>query len=268
MKKWFPIIALMLVFLPLPGREREPWLDELDAELAKKAEYDARKEARIGQLRGRLRSALDDRERYGVTRELYEEYQSYKYDSAYAYAQEMARLAAAAELPDARVEAGCATTFCLISAGLYKEAFDVMDALQTDGVSPRTLLEYYKMQVRLNYSARGYSQTAPYWDIYSRAGEEYSRKILEMVPEGSPTWWEYQANYLMESSRYEEGIAAFGHLLADENLDLHSRAIFSSSVGWLQHCLGRDDEAIKSLCESADPPGRGGPAVALRAGVL
>ena len=251
MKKWFPLIALMLVFLPLQGREREPWLDELDAELAKKAEYDARKEARIGQLRGRIRSALDDRERYGVTRELYEEYQSYKYDSAYAYAQEMARLAAAAELPDARVEAGCATTFCLISAGLYKEAFDVMDALQTDGVSPRTLLEYYKMQVRLNYSARGYSQTAPYWDIYSRAGEEYSRKILEMVPEGSPTWWEYQANYLMESSRYEEGIAAFGHLLADENLDLHSRAIFSSSVGWLQHCLGRDDEAIKSLCESA-----------------
>ena len=252
MRKILHIIALLFLALaPLQGREREPWLDELDAELAKKDEYDARKEARIGQLRGRLRSALDDRERYGVTQELYEEYQSYKYDSAYAYAQEMARLAAVADLPDARVEAGCATTFCLISAGLYKEAFDVMGGLQTDGVSPRTLLEYYKMQVRLNYSARGYSQTPPYWDIYSRAGEEYSRRILEMVPEGSPTWWEYQANYLMESAQYEEGIAAFNRLLADENLDLHSRAIFASSVGWLQHCLGRDDEAIKSLCESA-----------------
>ena len=87
MRKWLPVIALMFVILPLQGREREPWLDELDAELAKKAEYDARKEARIGQLRGRLRSALDDQERYAVTRELYEEYQSYKYDSAYAYAQ-------------------------------------------------------------------------------------------------------------------------------------------------------------------------------------
>ena len=250
--KLLHIIALLfLTLVPLQGREREPWLDELDAELAKKEEYDARKEARIGQLRGRLRAALDDRERYGVTRELYEEYQSYKYDSAYAYAQEMARLAAAADLPDARVEAGCATTFCLISAGLYKEAFDVMDALDVEGVSPQTLLEYYKMQVRLNYSARGYSQTAPYWDEYSRVGEEYSRKILEMVPEGSPTWWEYQANYLMESARYEEGIAAFRHLLSDENLDYHQRAIFASSTGWLQHCLGRDDEAIKSLCESA-----------------
>ena len=252
MMKLLHIIALLfLTLVPLQGREREPWLDELDAELAKKEEYDARKEARIGQLRGRLRAALDDRERYGVTRELYEEYQSYKYDSAYAYAQEMARLAAAADLPDARVEAGCATTFCLISAGLYKEAFDVMDALDVEGVSPKTLLEYYKMQVRLNYSARGYSQTAPYWDEYSRVGEEYSRKILEMVPEGSPTWWEYQANYLMESARYEEGIAAFSRLLSDENLDYHQRAIFASSTGWLQHCLGRDDEAIKSLCESA-----------------
>ena len=167
MRKSIHIIALLLfVLFPLQGRDRgEPWLEELDAELARKGEYDAQKEARIVQLRGRLRASLDDRERYNVSRALYEEYQSYKYDSAYAYAQEMARLAAGAEHPDARVEAGCATTFCLISAGLYKEAFDVMEALDVEGVSPTTLLEYYKMQVRLNYSARGYSQTPPYWDI-------------------------------------------------------------------------------------------------------
>ena len=245
MRKVVHFIALLLfMLLPMQGRERgEPWLDELDGELAKKGEYDAQKEARIVQLRGRLRASLDDRDRYNYSRALYEEYQSYKYDSAYAYAREMARLAAAAELPDARVEAGCATTFCLISAGLYKEAFDVMNALDVAGVSPATLLEYYKMQVRLNYSARGYSQTAPYWDEYSRVGEEYSRKIMEMVPVESPVWWEYRANYLMESAQYEEGIA--------ENLDYHQRAIFASSTGWLQHCLGRDNEAIQSLCESA-----------------
>ena len=251
MRKVVLALLLLLAFRPVFGQDVESCLRELDAELERKAEYDAQKEARIGQLRGRLRNALDDQERYVVTRGLYEEYQSYKYDSAYAYAQEMARLAAAADMPDARVEAGCATTFCLMSAGLYKEAFDMMEGLRPEGVSPRTLLEYYKMQVRLNYSARGYSQTAPYREEYTRAGEEYSRKIMEMVPEGSPTWLEYRANYLMESAQYEEGVAAFNRLLADENLDLHSRAIFASSLGWLQHCLGRDDEAIKSLCESA-----------------
>ena len=252
MRKVLFSFVLMLVLLPLGGREmREPWLDELDVELTRKEQYDTQKEARIAQLRGRLRNALDGRERYAYTRALYEEYQSYKYDSAYAYAQEMARLAAEADVPDARVEAGCATTFCLISAGLFKEAFDVMDGLDVSAVTPSTLLEYYKMQVRLNYSARGYSQTPPYWDAYSRAGEDFSRKIMAMVPEESPIWHEYNANFLMESARYEEGIAEFAKLLADPELDLHSRAIFASSTGWLQHCLGQDDEAIKYLCESA-----------------
>ena len=251
MRKVILILVMLLAVRPVFGQDVESRLRELDRELERKAEYDARKEARIGQLRGSLRNALDDRDLYGAARALFEEYKSYKYDSAYAYAQEMARLAAGNEQPDARVEAGCATTFCLISAGLYKEAFDVMESLSIDGVAPRTLLEYYKTQVRLNYSARGYSQTAPYWDEYSRVGEDYSRRIMEMVPEGSPTWWEYRANYLMESAQYEEGIAAFNRLLADEQTDLHSRAIFTSSVGWLQHCLGREDEAIISLCESA-----------------
>ena len=251
MRKIVSFIALLLVFLPLEGRGKEPWLDELDAELAKKTEYDARTEVRIGQLRGRLRSALDDQERYAVSRELYVEYQSYKYDSAYAYALEMARLAAVADQPDARVEAGCATTFCLISAGLYKEAFDVMEAMDVEGISPSTLLEYYKMQVRLNYSARGYVQSGPYYERYSRAGEEFSRKILDLLPEESPLWHEYNANLLMENYRYEEGIAEFSRLLADPDLDTHTRAIYASSVGYMQHCLGREDEAIRSLSESA-----------------
>ena len=252
LRKCLPVILLCcLAVLPLRGQDVERSLRALDMELGRKAEYDAQKEARIGQLRGRLRSALDDAERYAVTRTLYEEYKSYKYDSAYSYAQSMGVLAARAERPDARVEAGCATTFCLISAGLYKEAFDVMGKLDVEGVAPRTLLEYYKMQVRLNYSARGYAQTEPYWNQYSQAGEAYSRKIMEMVPENSPVWQEYQANFLMESAQYEAGIVAFNDLLADEGIDLHARAIFASSVGWLQHCLGREDEALVSLCESA-----------------
>ena len=229
----------------------ESRLKELDAELQKKGEYDARKEERLERLRANLRAARDDEARYEASKVLFEEYKSYMYDSAFAYARSMGELAAHAELPDARVEAGCATTFCLISAGLYKEAFDEMESLSVENATDQALLEYYKTQVRLNYSARGYSQTAPYWDEYSQAGELYSRRIMEMVPEDSPLWLEYQANLLMENARYEEGIAAYERLLSDADLDLHSRAIFSSSLGWLQHCLGREDDAIMSLCESA-----------------
>ena len=91
----------------LIGRERAPWLDELDAELAKKAEYDARKEARIGQLRGVLRSALNDNGRYEAARALFEEYKSYKYDSAFVYAQRLEELASRLDQPDLTTRCRC-----------------------------------------------------------------------------------------------------------------------------------------------------------------
>lgn len=251
MKRWFHMALLLVLAFPLWGQEPERWLDELDAELERKGEYDAQKEERIARLRGSLRSALDDMDRYGTTRALFEEYKSYKYDSAFAYATRMGELAARLESPDSRVEAGCATVFCLISAGLYKEAFDMLDGLSVEGASPKGLLEYYRMQVKLNYSARGYSQTEPYWSQYTRTAEAYTRKIMETVPPDSPLWQRYNANLLMEETRFDEGIEAYRRLLSDKTLDLHSRAIYASSLGWMLHCQGREAEAVEALCESA-----------------
>ena len=249
-------ILFLLAFLFLAPEVRggdsvEARLRELDAELARKAEYDARKEDRLERLKISLRSAQDDAGRYASTKALFEEYKSYKYDSAFSYAARMGELAARLDWPGYRVEAGCASAFCLISAGLYKEAFDIVDDISLEDAPPEALLEYYKIQVRLNYSARGYSQSEPYWSRYTRAGEAYSRKILGAVPEGSPLYHEYKANLLMEDARYEEGIDEFSILLEDKGLDYHSRAIFASSVGWMQQCLGQEDASIVSLCESA-----------------
>ena len=253
-KGLFSLLILLLTALTAPGAGKvspEEKLRELDEALLQKEYYDSVKETRISQHRGALRRAVSDQERWGVTAVLFDEYASYKYDSAYAYALRMGEMAASMHSADRIVEAECAKVYCLISAGLFKEAFDVADAISTEGISERTLLEYYKIQVRLNYSARGYAQTEPYWEIYSAAGENYSRKILDMVPPGSVLWQEYQANYLMEQTRFEESMAVFTELLADPDLNLHSRAIFSSSLGWMLLRRERYDEAVVALCESA-----------------
>ena len=193
----------------MQGQGVDSCLDKLDRELEKKEFYDAQKEQRIGQIRNSLKSALDNPDRYGISRNLFEEYKSYKYDSAYVYARRMEELAAELGTADRVVEARCATTFCLLSAGLYKEAFDAMESLSTEGVTPHVLLKYYQMQVRLYYSAREYAQTDPYFEQYSAAGELYSQKLLELLPADSPLAQEYQANLLMEQGSFEESIQLF-----------------------------------------------------------
>ena len=233
------------------NREIEQKLREVDATLENKADYDARKEERINRLRGDLRDAVDESGRWEATYHLYEEYASYKYDSAYNYALALGELAARSRIPDLMAEADLAKVICLINAGLYKEAFDTAGDISEDRLSSRARLSYYRSMVRLYYSARGYAQTEPYWDQYSQAGEHYSHKILEAVPENSRIWHEYNANLLMESRQFEEGVEEFETLLESPGLDLHTRAIYASSMGWMLQLLGREDEALLAICESA-----------------
>ena len=229
----------------------EESLRRLDADLELKDEYDARKEYRIDALRGALLRAETPAERYTRMRDLYQEFSSYQYDSAYAYVRGMQEIAASLQDPVLEARAICDRVFCLISAGLYKEAFDAAESIDTSKLDDPSLLEYYKVMVRLNYSAAGYAQTEPYFDEYHAEGARFVGLLMDMLPEGSPLWREYHANLLMENARYEEGIREFESLLDEPTTDLHMRAIFTSSIGWLQHCLGRDDEAIVSIAESA-----------------
>ena len=228
----------------------ESKLKEVDGIMEKKAYYDAQKEDRIVRLRGELRIAMDNAERWDALRSLYREYTSYKYDSAYNYALQMGQIAAQLQDPDKTAAAQLAKTYCLINAGLYKEAFDAAAEIQAQALSPRTELEYHRMMVRLYYSARGYALTPPYFTEYSQKGEYHSLKILEIVPRDSQLWHEYKANLHMENREFEESRREFSILLARPDLDLHSRAIYASSLGWVEQCLGLKEEALLSICES------------------
>ena len=244
-------LCLSLVTAWGHNQDVEQKLREVDASLENKADYDARKDERINRLRSDLRDAVDESGRWEATYHLYEEYASYKYDSAYSYALALGELAARTGIRDLMAEACVAKITCLINAGLFKEAFEAAGEISDNGLSPRAQLNYYRIMVRLYYSARGYAQTEPYWEQYSQAGEYFSRKVLAAVPENSRIWHEYNANFLMENRQFEEGVVEFASLLESPGLDLHSRAIYASSMGWMLQLLGREDEALLAICESA-----------------
>lgn len=99
-------------------------LIQLDKCLNDKKEYDKVKENEIAKCREKLGKARSGDQRYGACIKLYDEYKSYQYDSAYAYANRSLILAKRLRNINYQVESECAMTFCLLSAGLYKEAFD------------------------------------------------------------------------------------------------------------------------------------------------
>lgn len=67
--------------------------------------------------------------------QLFKAYQSYKYDSASVYADKALMVAHSLRNKNYLVEATCAKVFCLLSAGLYKEAFDEINRVDMSEVT-------------------------------------------------------------------------------------------------------------------------------------
>ena len=248
------IFCLLLAFsatVSVKSTDVERDLARLDSCIQMKAQYDKQKEDKLQILKDNLKSATDGNARYSVLYRLFAEYQSYNFDSAYHYARQAADLSIALKNRDYQVEAGCAIVFCYLSAGLYKEAFDVMGMIDHDGVGEEYQQQYYMMWSRLYYDLANYNNSQPYEEEYVRKGNLYVDTLLQYVPEKSVYWYYAQAQRQMKSHDFAASTETFRKMLTLNDTDAHLQAIAYSCIGWNLWIEGKEDEAICNLAESA-----------------
>ncbi len=226
-------------------------LSELDAMLERKDAFDADKEARIAVLRAGYLAQTEDSGRFELSRELYEQYQAYQFDSASAYAGRMHYWANALGDREAVARADMAQVFCLISAGFFKEAFDQVERIDVSKISFERRKEYLELLVRLYYDSANFNYVQPYNGSYLEQGHRYSGELLEMLEQGSADWHYYHANMLMKASRFTESIAEFESLAEDEGIGIQKRAVVTSCLSWMYHLAGDDAKAIDCGAEAA-----------------
>jgi len=226
-------------------------LAQLDNCLKNKKEYDRNKEKEIAKRRKDLRKARSDKQRYDACIGLYDEYKSYQYDSAYAYANRSLTLADRLANTDYHVESECAMTFCLLSAGLYKEAFDKLGRVNAGNASPEYKKTYYSLVVRLNYAIADYNHAKPYHEEYMKRGNAYTDSLLALTAKDSPEWKYAVAQRQMKEYKYGESRRTFSDMLRMKGLTMHTKAIVTSCIGWMSWQDGKEDTAMQFLAESA-----------------
>ena len=111
------LFLFLLLTIGLKGFSASSPLDtlliQLDQYLEKSTEYVDKKEARIAEWRRVLGKSVSDEKRYEASIHLFEEYKSYKYDSAYSYAHHSLQLAERLQNPGYIAESNGAIVFCL-----------------------------------------------------------------------------------------------------------------------------------------------------------
>mgnify|MGYP000000655620 CR=1 FL=1 len=249
LKVFFVCTVLMFVF-PMAGIATDNVLTRLDRCLDSSSLYDAAKANEIAELNRKAISATNDRERFMMYLRLYKAYESYKYDSASVYADKAYSLACKINSYDFIVESVCAKVFCLLSAGMYKEAFDELNVVDIAKASLPCRYKYYFVKWRLLADAADYCHTEPYYSKYIREAHSLADSLLSV--NGNTLMVPYiKGMQLMKEGKYDKSIDFFLQTLKDKRLGMHNRAICASCVGWMYRNLGDKKRGLDYLAESA-----------------
>ena len=190
-------------------------IQKLENSLEHKDDYVKAKETRIAGIRQQLEDANNTLSLYHIYHQLYDEYKSYKYDSAHIYAQKSLETAIGLKKKDYIIEAKCAVVFCLSSAGLYKEAFETLESIDIKGASTDYRKKFFWMASRLNYDMADYNHSMPYQKKYVTQGGIYTDSLLRYLTPQSSDWLYAVAMRQMKEYHYEQSIGTFKTLQKD-----------------------------------------------------
>ena len=171
MKQRWRLIVLMFMTSCVWGHAQLTSLyKQLDDAISHTQEYVAAKEHSIQRLVGKLSLTQDSREKYYLCKSIFEEYRSYKSDSALAYVSRCLHLAQ--EMKDQSLTDACrvAMAYQCSSTGLSVEALDFVGSLSHVPTSPERLAEYDKAYSHV------YGELAFYCKVPSLKQEYYRRQ--------------------------------------------------------------------------------------------
>ena len=179
--------ALFLTFLSQVSADNTNLL-RLDSVIAERPNITTAKEKKLAQLRSSLASTTNEKEKLALFEQMYQEYLTYRYDSALVYVQNSIILSK--EIGNIAYYQQAVINYALLDArgGFYSEAADYLKGINLEELNDSLKYEYYITHFWLYM----------YWSQYSsneRVKEEYWRKMKENLVEAIKYEKENTINY-------------------------------------------------------------------------
>ncbi len=243
-------LVFLLFFNFVLAQAQEGILKELEQTLDKKELYIQQKRAKISALqKSASRYRLQDQQDslYQANIALSEEYQSFKYDSAYIYldrAKENALLMNdSLRLSQAKIKEG----FILLSSGLFKEALDSLNSIDYSLLSDHDKFRYNFVKARAYYDLADYTKDKRFSINYIRKGNNFVREALRFTDPNSSFYWATESLRRMKVQDWKGAKFAFTYWINNFDLTPEFYGVATSSLGYIYSETGYPDQAIKYL---------------------
>lgn len=223
-------LILSITFAHSKNNKTRSALKELDKCIVKRSSFEIAKTNHIKTLRTQfIRKKNSAINTYELNKELYKEYQSYKYDSAYSFASKMLRTAQELKDKDKIVESKIALSFSCMSAGLYKEATEISSTINPTKLNINGQAGLYWFLSTLNGNM-SFSTAEPYQSEYKIKSLDYCKKSMSLMNPKSSNYLLAKARQCQLNGNNSEAINIIEQYLLTCNHDLHNHAIFTSTL--------------------------------------
>lgn len=224
---------------------------ELDHTLDQQATYDQQRLNRLAVLTSEYYSdKADDTTKFDLALLIYNEYQVFKYDSAFAYSLRLAALARKLHSPSKLQTARTKMAFTLRSAGLFKDTFDTLKVINSRQLLPGDKADFYEIYSVMTIELGEYEGDTYFQPLYTRQSFAYADTAARYARAGSYA----QLSQLLFRARQQHDLRAGKALYAQLRrlaLTPHQIAVVSSTLARIYEHAGQHDAASQLMVLAA-----------------
>lgn len=248
------ILFFFIGSFSLIAQEKNPYLEELDQVLLKKDVYLKQKYRKIEALKKNISKFTlnqNNEELYNCYISLFDEYKSFKYDSAYYYLEQSKIKAKVLKDPKFLSKSRIKEGFVLLSSGLFKEAIDTLNVIDDTKLDLRNKFEYYNIKARAYYDLADYNRDQRFNIHYVQQGNHFLKKALELIGTNTNEYWAAESLKRLKQQDWRGAEFAFSYWINNYNLPAEYYGIATSSLGYIYSERGYTKKAIQYLALAA-----------------
>lgn len=248
MQKLLSFLLLMFLFLSSPAQPGiNEILETLDKEL-KESKYISQKEQRIADLKLRLLENNSAEEKYKIKDALFQEYRTFKTDSAIKYVKEKQNIAQSLNETYLVNECKLQLSYLYSITGMYIESNDLLNQLQKEKLNNTLKSGYYEARKTL-YTT--YNNQNPNSSKYTSFNNLYRDSLLHSLNPGSNHYKTVLAEKLQFEGNFKEAKNVLFAVLENIEVNSHEHAIVTSAIGNLFKKEGNAEMQKKYFALSA-----------------
>ena len=238
------MLLLSPVFVYCKNNKVAAALKELDDCIEKRTSFEEIKKQRIQNLAVSFYNRnISVNNQYRLSTALFNEYRSYKYDSAYSFAGRMLQYANVLKDPNHIAESKMNLAFSCVSAGLYKEASEISNSIDSTQLQLNCKADLYSFLSTLNIDMADFV-TEPYHSRYRENSLHYCKNSIALFRKDSPEGIMANIRESQLENNYPKAIIVSEQYLLAKHPSLHNFAIVASTLGFFYQTQGDTTKAI------------------------